>query len=91
MRRSVKAFTLVEVLLVSAIIAGVGVAVFQAFTNGLKLWTRTQQLNHQAEIAMLFDKMGEDLRSAILITGINFKGTETDMIWPSVVMTKADL
>ncbi|MEI7998136.1 MAG: type II secretion system protein [Candidatus Omnitrophota bacterium] len=90
MKLKSKAFTLIEVLLVSTLIAIVGIAVFQALSNGIKLWAKAQRLNREAEVAIFLDKMGEDLRSVPIISGIPFKGTDILFSFPAVVMTKAD-
>jgi len=90
MKLKLKSFTLVEVLLVSSLIAVVGIAVFHSFGNGLKLWAKATRLNRQAEVAICFDKMGEDLRSFAGVSGINFKGTSSQISFAAVVMTRAD-
>ncbi len=85
-----KSFTLVEILLVSSLMAVLGVAVFGAFANGLKLWAKATRLNREAEVAVFLDKMGEDLRSTVAISGISFKGIGEQVSFPAVVMTLAD-
>ncbi|MBI3602313.1 MAG: type II secretion system protein [Candidatus Omnitrophica bacterium] len=90
MKPKPRAFTLVEVLLAAALVAMVGMAIFQAFANGLKLWTKAQRLNREAEVAIFLDRMEQDLRSTPLISGISFKGIATQISFPAVVMTRAD-
>lgn len=90
MKLKSQAFTLIEVLLVSSLIAIVSLAVFRSFSNGLKLWNRAERLNREAEVAIFLDKMAEDLRSTQLISGISFKGTATKVSFPAIVLTQAD-
>ena len=90
MRLKSKAFTLIEVLLAASLMALVGLAVFRSFANGLKLWARADQLTREAEVAIFFDKMAEDLRSVPHISGIDFKGTSGKVAFPAIVLTKAD-
>jgi prepilin-type N-terminal cleavage/methylation domain-containing protein len=90
MKRTNRAYTLVEILIVSSLIAVVSLAVFRSFSNGLKLWGRAERLNNEADVAILFDKMAEDLKSVSLISGIPFKGTGTKVSFPTIVLTKAD-
>lgn len=90
MKLNLKSFTLIEVLLVSTLIAVLGLAVFQSFANGLKLWSRAQRLNREADVAIFLDKMGVDLRSSVSITGIGFKGTSEKVSFPAIVLTNAD-
>ena len=89
--KSRNAFTLVEVLLVSSLIAVLSLAVFRSFGNGLKLWARADHLNRDAEVGIFLDKMAEDLRSTVAISNIPFKGISTEIAFPAVVMTQADV
>lgn len=84
------AFTLVEVLLVCSLIAVVSLAISRCFINGLKLWGKAQHLNREAEVVIFLDKMAEDLRSTVVMSGFNFKGTAQQVSFPAVVRTKAD-
>ena len=88
MKRS--GFTLMEMLLVTALVSIIGLAIFQAFSNGLKLWARGQQMSHDGETAIVLDKIGEDLRSTVSVSGIAFKGEVTRFSFPAIVMTPAD-
>ncbi len=90
MRFKVKAFTLVEVLLVSSLLAIVGIVIFRSFNNGLKLWAKAQRLNRETEVAIFLDKIAEDLRSTIVISGLDYKGTNSQVSFPAIVLTKAD-
>ncbi len=84
------AFTLVEVLLVSSLVALVSLAIFRCFGNGLKLWGKAQHLNREAEVVIFLDKMAEDLRSTVVMSGFNFKGTAQQLSFPATVNTRAD-
>jgi hypothetical protein len=90
MKLKSKAFTLVEVLLVSSLLAISGVAILRSFGNGLKLWDKAQRLNREAEVEIFFDKVAEDLRSAVPISGLAFKGMGSQISFPAVVITQAD-
>jgi hypothetical protein len=83
-------FTLMEMLLVTIFTSVIGIAVFQSFNNGLKLWARGQNLGHEADVMILLDKIGEDLRSSLPITGISFKGSSVRFSFPAIVLTPAD-
>jgi len=91
MRTNSKAFTLIEILLVSSLVAILAIAIFRSFGNGLKLWGRAERLNKEAEVAIFLDKMAEDLRSATLISGLRFDGTAMRFSFPAIVKTKADV
>lgn len=91
MRIRSRAFTLIEVLLVSSLIAILAIAIFRSFGNGLKLWGKAERLNREAEVAIFLDKMAEDLRSTIVTSVISFKGTGMEISFPAIVLTKADI
>lgn len=90
MRLKSRAFTLIEVLLVSVLISVISLAIFRCFANGLKLWGRAQRLNNEVEVAIFLEKIADDLRSTVNMSGLDFKGTISKVSFPSIVRTKAD-
>jgi hypothetical protein len=86
--RQKKAFTLMEILLVTSLIAITGVAVFGAFQNGLRLWAKGMKLSHEGDVAIWLDKAGEDFRSAFSFSNIAFKGTGLKVSFPCFVTTQ---
>ena len=83
-------FTLMEMLLVTVLVSVIGLAVFNALNNGLKLWARGISLSHEGEAGIWLDKIGEDLRSVVPVSGITFKGTGMHCSFPAIVVTPAD-
>ena len=83
-------FTLMEMLLVTTLVSVIGLAVFSALNNGLKLWARGIGLGHEGELAIGLDKIGEDLRLTVPVSGIAFKGTGARCAFPAIVLTPAD-
>ena len=79
-----------EVLLTAILVSLVGLAVFQAFNNGVKLWARSKGLDHDLGMAMFLERLGDDLRSTTPITGIPFKGIGSKVSFPAIVWTPAD-
>ena len=88
MRR--RGFTLVEVLLVTAIFASIGLAVFTCLSNGLKLWGRSQRLVVEEDAVIFMDRFSTDLRNAFLFSEIPFEGEELHLNFPTMVYTPAD-
>ena len=82
--------TLMEVLLTATLVSIIGVAVFQAFNNGVKLWARSKGLDRDLAAAMFLERVGDDLRSTVTIAGVPFKGTGARFSFPAVVWTPAD-
>lgn len=85
-----RAFTLVEVLLVSAMFTLISLAVFNAFSNGFKLWARGQRVMVEGDTAIFLSRISEDLRQTVPISGIPFKGSSMELSFPAVIWAPAD-
>lgn len=85
-----RGFTMVEVLMVTAIFASIGLAVFSCLSNGLKLWTRSQQAIVEEDAVIFFDRFSTDLRNAFMYSQISFEGEQNRIAFPTVVYTSAD-
>src|SRR5580658_1039411 len=90
MKNRRRAFTLVEILLVCAMFAVISLAVFNAFSNGFKLWARGQHVLVEGDMAIFLDRIAEDLRQTVIITGIPFKGIETEVSFPAIILAPTD-
>lgn len=84
------AFTLTEVLLVSAMFAVISLAVFNAFSNGFKLWARGQHVMVEGNTAIFLSRIGEDLRQTVLMGGIPFKGSGSELSFPAIILAPTD-
>ena len=85
-----RGFTLTEILLVSAMFAVISLAVFNAFSNGFKLWARGQHVMVEGDTAIFLDRFAEDLRQTVIISGIPFKGTGTEISFPAIIWAPTD-
>jgi prepilin-type N-terminal cleavage/methylation domain-containing protein len=83
-------FTLIEILLVSALFAMCSIAIFRTFVSGVKLWEHAQRFSVQEDISIFMDKLSEDLRNGFYYSKIKFSGMETQLVFPAFVTTKAD-
>ena len=90
MKNRSRGFTLTEILLVSAMFAVFSLAVFNAFSNGFKLWARGQHVMAEGDMSIFLERIGEDLRSVITITGIPFKGGSVELSFPAIVLAPID-
>lgn len=79
-----------EMLLVTVLVSVTGLAVFQAFGNGIRLWERGIRLDREGNTAMGLDKLGQDLHAALLLSALPFKGTGMRLSFPAVVLAPAD-
>ncbi len=85
-----RGFTLTEVLLVSAMFLIISIAVFNAFSNGFKLWARGQRVLVEGYTAIFLDQFAGDLRQTVLISGIPFKGSSQELSFPAIVQGPLD-
>jgi prepilin-type N-terminal cleavage/methylation domain-containing protein len=85
-----RGFTLTEVLLVSCMFAVISLAVFNAFSNGFKLWARGQHVMAEGDMAIFLDRIGEDLRGVVTISGIPFKGDSMQVSFPAIILGPTD-
>ena len=85
-----RGFTLTEILLVSCMFAVISLAVFNAFSNGFKLWARGQHVMVEGDMAIFLDRIAEDMRQTVLISGIPFKGEATQVSFPAIILAPTD-
>jgi prepilin-type N-terminal cleavage/methylation domain-containing protein len=81
-------FTLVELLIVSAIIAVISLAIFSSFSSGLRIWKRVSQPIAEEDASFFFERLGGELRQAVLIRDAGFQGMEGRMEFPSLIFSK---
>jgi hypothetical protein len=68
----------------------IGLAVFNAFSNGFKLWARGQHVMVEGYTAIFLDRIAEDLRQTVLISGIPFKGSSAELSFPAIIVGPLD-
>ncbi|MBF0505007.1 MAG: prepilin-type N-terminal cleavage/methylation domain-containing protein [Candidatus Omnitrophica bacterium] len=90
MKKYCQAFTLTEILLVSALFAVISLAVFNAFSNGFKLWAHTEHLLVEGDIAIFLDKIDEDLREVVNMNTISFSGSSARLSFPAIIRAATD-
>jgi len=88
LRRS--GFTLMEILLVSALIATISIAIFAALNNGIKLWGRGIAVDKKGDVFIGLEKISQDIRGVIPYSLINFQGSEEKISFATIVFTPAD-
>ena len=85
-----KSFTLIEMLLVTSLIAMTGLAVYHSLINGLKIWQASTRYTYEEDAAIWLDKMSQDLRNAVNYSLIKFDGKGKKMSFSTMVRTIAD-
>lgn len=73
----IKAFTLLELIISSAIVVVVGAAVYAVFSGGLSAWRRSGEARHyQRSLRLVSEVMTRELRNTFVFSQIPFKGTK---------------
>jgi len=81
-----KAFTLVELLITSAIFSVVSIAIYATFNSGMSVWRRAKDANGQQQKFMLkAEKFSRELRQTFTFKDIVFKATNNKIQFPSVI------
>lgn len=78
-------FTFVEMLIVSAILSVVALAIYAAFNNGIKIWQKVNQPLAEEDLDIFLDKFAADLRNTFKFTGIKFLGAKDWLGFPTLV------
>jgi len=77
--------TMVETLLVVGLMSMIGLAAYQALSNGLKVWAFSRHIGPEQEIMISLDKMTVDLKNSFVLSGMKFQGTEQRLSFPTMV------
>lgn len=91
MKKYNRGFTLTEVLLIASMFAVISLSVFNAFSNGFKLWAKGEQVLVDGNVNIFLDKMAEDVRGVVKISGIPFKGEGTEVSFPAIILAPTDI
>ena len=78
-------FTLVEVMMVTAILAVVGVVLVTVMANGVDIWTKVTGMASEEGRVVFFDKLTTDLDKTINQKDWKFQGDNRAVHIPSVV------
>ncbi|OGX54722.1 MAG: hypothetical protein A2306_11275 [Omnitrophica WOR_2 bacterium RIFOXYB2_FULL_38_16] len=84
------AMTLIEILIVTSLIAVISVAIYSCLSSGIRVWQESNRLVVEEDIAMFFDKISKDLRNVYSYSRIKPQGDVFRFSFPAIVYTKAD-
>lgn len=80
-----------EILLVTAMITVISLAVYNAFSNGFKLWARGQHVTVEGDMSIFLDRISGDLRQTVLMSTIPFKGNSEELSFPAIILASTDI
>ena len=79
------AFTLVELLIVCAVIGAIALAIYATFNSGIKIWQSISVQAPAEDVNIFFGKFSSDLRGSFEFAGIAFFGKEDSFEFPTLV------
>lgn len=89
-KKFIQGITLIELLLVVSLMAGISLTLYNAFSAGLKIWHRHQKLVVEENIAIFFDKLSHDLRNVYYYSLIAAEGSYDHFSFPAIILTVKD-
>ena len=72
-------------LIVTAILSVVALAIYATLNNGIKIWQKVNRQLPEEDLNIFFDKFSLDLRNSFKFSGINFSGTIDTLEFPTLV------
>jgi len=83
-------FTLIELILVTAMLAVIGLALYGTFANGITIWKKVTQESVMEDISLFFEKVSHDLRNSFKMTGMKFRGGKNKISFPAKIKISGD-
>jgi len=80
-----RAFTLIELIVATLIMAIVVVSIYSTFSLGIKAWRKGSEGKNLQKIRVSLLKLQKELKSTFLFSMIRFKGVSSEMAFPVVV------
>ena len=72
--KTTRGFSLLELLLVTALLPLISFAIFANFSSGVRLWKTLNQESPQEDIRIFYQKVSQDFMNALNYTDISFTG-----------------
>lgn len=80
-----RAFTLIELIIATVMLAMIVVSIYSAFSVGIKAWRRGSEDRDLQKIRIGLLRMQKELRSSFFFSEAPFKGTSSEITFPLVV------
>jgi len=84
-KRNKEGFTLVELLIVTALLAVLSLAIYATFNNGIKIWQKINEQVVEEDLDIFFEEFTLDLRNTFKFKGLNFSGGEKQLEFATLV------
>ena len=77
-----RAFTLIELIIATAILSLIVVSIYSAFSVGIKAWRRGSEGEEVQKVRIALLKMQKELRGSFFFSDAPFEGTSSEIIFP---------
>lgn len=84
-KRNKKGITFIELLVVTAMLGVISLAIYAIFNNGLRVWQKINKPLAEEDINIFFDKWAGDLRNCLKSSGVVFMGNKSTLEIPTLV------
>jgi prepilin-type N-terminal cleavage/methylation domain-containing protein len=78
-------FSLVEMLVVTAMLGVISLAIFSTFNNGFKIWQKINKPLLEEDLGIFFDKLSQDLSNCLKSSSLPFSGDQNNLGVPVLV------
>lgn len=79
MQKENEGFTLIEMLIVAAMLAVISLAIYSMFSNSVRIWQRIHASAAAEDMGIFFEKFTSDIRNAMDFKTIGFSGEEDSL------------
>lgn len=84
------AMTFIELLIVASLLSILSIALYNALSNGLKVWSRSNRSMLEDDVVIFLDKINSDLKNSFYYSKISFSGSTNKFSFPTMVRVEAD-
>jgi len=82
-----RAMTLVELLITTALVAVISLAIYSTLNSAIKIWSKVQQAIPEEDVVIFLERFTSDLRNTFAFAGINFLGEDEKLEFPTLVLS----
>lgn len=79
-----KSFTLLELIIVTSIIAMVGTSTYSVLRNGISIWQRINKVSKEEDVRLFFEKITNDVHNMVVFSPIPFRGSSQIISFPCI-------
>ncbi|HPW77349.1 MAG TPA: type II secretion system protein GspJ [Candidatus Omnitrophota bacterium] len=83
-RGKASGFTFIEIIVVTVIVMTLGAAIYATLSRGVRLWGRVAKDSGEWKADIWLEKMTGELRNAFYDPQWKFRGTKTELFFPSL-------